>query len=149
LSATSGVTKSGEKTFPFYGASSSEFNRGTGVVYFMCQATGFKLKSNKELPSPDQKFSYVIPKTNVTSSGDKPSGNQQRPMFAEVKLNGNNSYTIYLYRIENIMAGNNLYTQWQHSLNPASYKYLQGNVNGGEGIEYGSWVTNKTPLIEI
>ena len=150
LSETSGVTKSGSKTYPFYGASSSEFNRGTGVVYFMCQATGFKLKSNKELPSPDQRFSYVIPKTNISDpANNKPNGNQQRPMFAEVKLNGNNSYSIYLYRIENIMDGTNLYSQWQYSNSPASYKYLQGNVDGGDGVLYGSWVTNKTPLIEI
>jgi hypothetical protein len=28
-----------------------------GVVYFMCQATGYKLNSNKELPAPSQRFS--------------------------------------------------------------------------------------------
>jgi len=29
------------------------YNNRKGVIYFMCQATGFKLMSNKELPSPD------------------------------------------------------------------------------------------------
>lgn len=28
-------------------------NLTNGVVYFMCQATGYKLTSNKELPSPN------------------------------------------------------------------------------------------------
>jgi len=31
----------------------SFYTGNTGVIYFMCQATGFKLMSNKELPSPD------------------------------------------------------------------------------------------------
>jgi len=39
----------------------------------MLQATGYKLKSNKELPAPDQVYSYVIPKTTVTDSGDTPN----------------------------------------------------------------------------
>ena len=34
-----------------------------GVTYFMCQATGFKLMSNKELPSPKQVFSRYFPQS--------------------------------------------------------------------------------------
>ena len=153
---TSGITKTTDKFFPYYGVSSLT----GGVVYFMCQATGYKLKSNKELPSPSQKFSYVIPKTNVTNSGDKPNANQQRPMFAEIKLD-NNQYTIYLYRIEDIMVGTNLFSQLSYSTAQASYKYLKGNdcdipdpLPEGETEEsyreknkiYGKWGTNKIEL---
>ena len=153
---TSGITKTTDKLFPYYGVSSLT----DGVVYFMCQATGYKLKSNKELPSPSQKFSYVIPKTNVTDKGDKPNANQQRPMFAEIKLD-NNQYTIYLYRIENIMVGTNLFSQLSYSTAQAAYKYLKGNdcdipdpLPEGETEEsyreknkiYGKWGTNKIEL---
>ena len=153
---TSGITKTAKVFFPYYGVSSLT----GGVVYFMCQATGYKLKSNKELPSPSQKFSYVIPKTNVTNSGDKPNANQQRPMFAEIKLD-NNQYTIYLYRIEDIMVGTNLFSQLSYSTAQASYKYLKGNdcdipdpLPEGETEEsyreknkiYGKWGTNKIEL---
>ena len=51
------------------------------VRYIMCQATGYKLKSNKELPTPRQKFSNIIPKTNPGDSSDTPSNNQLYPMF--------------------------------------------------------------------
>jgi hypothetical protein len=56
----------------------------TYVVYFMLQATGFKLKSNKELPGTLQKFSQIIPKTSTGDS--KPSKNQIYPMFAKIAL---------------------------------------------------------------
>ena len=157
LSDTLGITNSNNTVYPFYGVNATDFNRGTGVVYFMCQATGFKLKSNKELPSPSQRFSYVIPKTTVQKTAatpyktDKPNANQQHPMFAEIKLNGSKSYTIYLYRVENIMVKSNLFTQWQHSKSDAQYKWLQGNVSsdGTEDKLYGKWVASKTALIEI
>jgi hypothetical protein len=157
LSDTLGITNSNNTVYPFYGVNATDFNRGTGVVYFMCQATGFKLKSNKELPSPSQRFSYVIPKTTVQKTAaspyktDKPNANQQHPMFAEIKLNGSNSYTIYLYRVENIMVKSNLFTQWQHSKSAAQYKWLQGNISsdGTEDKLYGKWVASKTALIEI
>lgn len=47
--------------FPYTSAPNLE----GGVTYFMCQATGFKLTSNKELPSANQKFSIAIPETTV------------------------------------------------------------------------------------
>lgn len=72
-----------------------------GVVYFMCQATGYKLTSNKELPGNGQHFSCLIPETATKSDGsDSPDGAQQRPMFAVISLGEN--YTIKLCRIENI-----------------------------------------------
>ena len=57
------------------------------VIYFMLQATGFKLKSNKELPGNLQKFSQIIPKTNAST----PSTSQIYPMFAIIDLH-NESY---------------------------------------------------------
>ena len=55
-----------------------------GVIYFMCQATGFKLMSNKELPSTEQVFSQFLPMSNVDES--KASTEQRRPMYAVIDL---------------------------------------------------------------
>ena len=50
-----------------------------GVTYFMCQATGYKLTSNKELPSNCQHFSVLIPKTGKKSDGsDSPDGSNHK-----------------------------------------------------------------------
>ena len=147
--ADAGITRSSSVIYPYYGVSSLT----GGVTYFMCQATGFKLKSNKELPSPDQRFAYVIPKTDNSGSSDKPSKEQQLPMFAEIKLNGSGSYSIYLYRIENILASKgSLFSQVNYSTNPASYDYLVGNEasSASELPIYGKWHANeKVPLIEL
>lgn len=147
-SSSLGITKTSALYYPYYGVS----NLTGGVVYFMCQATGFKLKSNKELPSPDQRFAYVIPKTTVGASSDTPNANQQRPMFAEIALNGG-TYTIYLYRVENIMNGTKLFSQTNYSNSPASFKFLKGNeasVADGTPAIYGNWgYTAKTPLIVV
>ena len=144
-SNTEGIEK-GSVYYPCYSVNSLT----GGVVYFMCQATGYKLKSNKELPSPSQRFSYVIPFTDVTGSSDKPNANQQRPMFSEINLN-DTQYTIYLYRIENIMVGTTLFSQLSYSTSPASYKYLKGNESDGKNDAiYGNWgYTTKTALIVV
>jgi hypothetical protein len=76
------------------------------VIYFMLQATGFKLKSNKELPGPLQKFSQVIPKTTFKATGATPSTSQIYPMFARIDLNSSNynsGLDIKLMAIENIV----------------------------------------------
>lgn len=147
-----GIIKTSAVFYPYYGVGNLE----DGVTYFMCQATGYKLKSNRELPSPSQKFAYVIPKTNITGSSDKPNANQQRPMFAEIVLtnNGESEYNIYLYRIENIMQGTNLFSQISYSTAEASYKFLKGNeastTEEDKDPIYGNWnYTTKTPLITI
>ena len=85
------------------------------VTYFMCQATGYKQTSNKELPSTSQVFSKLIP--NCT--GNKADGNQQFPMFAVINkalINGDKSeYHIKLVRISNIQTADAyLFTQNQH-----------------------------------
>lgn len=66
------------------------------VTYSMCQATGFKLKSNKELPSATQVFSKIIPETvnnnpGNSSSSDSPSKNQLYPMYSVLQFNNDYS----------------------------------------------------------
>lgn len=144
-----GITKTSSVYYPFYGVREL---RSPGVTYFLCQATGAKLKSNKELPSPEQKFSLVIPKTTVGERKDSPDGNQQRPMFSEVTIAGD-SFGIYLSRIENIMdhSHKHVFNQVHHGTAPVEIKYLKaGTSQGSESKIYGSWNnTEKVPLTVI
>ena len=57
------------------------------VTYSMCQATGYKLKSNKELPSSLQVFSKIIPMTDNSGSTDNPNPNQLYPMYSVLEIN--------------------------------------------------------------
>lgn len=62
------------------------------VTYSMCQATGYKLKSNKELPSSLQVFSKIIPMTDngfdeYNKNADKPNPNQLYPMYSVIEIN--------------------------------------------------------------
>ena len=67
------------------------------VIYFMCQATGYKLTSNKELPTPKQRFSILVPKTDDTGKSDSANANQKNPMYAVISLNNSNKkYTLEL-----------------------------------------------------
>lgn len=150
------ITGDGTHVWPFYGVNGSINPTGreySGTTYFMCQATGYKLKSNKELPSPHQKFSYVIPKTTVGASSDSPSTNQLRPMFAEIVISGD-SYDIYLYRVENILNPKNdkfNFSQDVYGTASASFSYLKGDeVASGETDKvFGNWKTEKTALISL
>jgi len=83
------------------------------VSYSMCQATGYKLKSNKELPSPTQVFSKIIPMTKSTQNEttkaftDNPSGEQLYPMYSvlEFEYDGNgkvNGISVAMNRITSI-----------------------------------------------
>ena len=56
------------------------------VTYSMCQATGYKLKSNKELPSKTQVFSKIIPETTYDGDSDKPNANQLYPMYSVLEF---------------------------------------------------------------
>lgn len=71
------------------------------VTYFMVQATGYKLKSNKELPSANQTFSVIKPNTTIVNGKDTADYSQESPMFATIKFD-NNQWGISLYRIINI-----------------------------------------------
>lgn len=68
-----------------------------GVVYFMCQATGYKLTSNKELPSRSQAYSKIVPET----SGSKADVSQTYPMYATFEYT-DSSIKANLYRVANI-----------------------------------------------
>ena len=77
------------------------------VSYSMCQATGYKLKSNKELPSAAQVFSKIIPMTiNDDPAGkgsDGPSPEQLYPMYSVLEFNKDCSeLTVTMNRITGI-----------------------------------------------
>lgn len=116
-----------------------------GITYFMCQATGFKLKSNKELPSPDQKFSIIIPKTgtNAKTGADSPDANQQYPMFAIISFGTNT--TVKLARIDGILS-NKTFTQTGYdNTKPMTLQYLKKNSTDN----YGTWQNGEEVLITI
>ena len=141
-----GVSVNSGTLWPYYGVRGDSYPK---VTYLMCQATGFKLKSNKELPSSQQKFSYVIPKTDNSGTADSPNDNQLKPMFTEIVLSGN-TYTAYLRRIEEITNGTKLFSQQAFSTKPAKFMYLKGNESDGTNeAMFGHWVNEKTPLIVL
>ena len=109
-------------------------NNFSPVVYMMCQATGYKLTSNKELPSNYQHFSMVIPET--TSGETSADNNQKHPMITITKLSGS-TYTIELARIQNILSASKTFTQQAYGTsNPLlSYGYIPANSDS----RYISW----------
>lgn len=111
----------------------------TGVIYFMCQATGFKQKSNKELPSTSQKFSQFIPKSDLTATPAAASNEQQMPMYAIFKLNQNNPWSVQLIRLNNIQSGKaKLLTQLDYGKQAITRQYLYDDPND-QAWPYGSW----------
>ena len=95
------------------------------VTYSMCQATGYKLKSNKELPSDVQVFSKIIPFTDTLSSSDAPNANQLYPMYSvlDIEYDDNdkvNGIAVSMNRIGGILAS------------PGSDKFDQGSYGKGD-----------------
>lgn len=117
-----------------------------GVTYFMCQATGYKLTSNKELPSTNQKFSIVLPQTTIKDGKDSPSAQQKFPMFAIFNLDNTASTDIKLIRIKNIFADKTVFNQLVHSKNPPFFEYLQEIQ---ESKNYGEWKTDEAVLLTV
>lgn len=97
-------------------------NNYSPVVYVMCQASGYKLTSNKELPSNYQHFSMVIPQTTEGASKDDPDSNQKHPMITITKLSGN-QYTIELIRIQNILSASQTFTQQAYGKKDPLFSY--------------------------
>ena len=118
-------------------------NLTNGVAYFMCQSTGYKLTSNKELPSANQKYSQIIPQTSVVSGADKPDKNQQYPMYAIIDLD-ENTYSIKLIRLHNVFDSNFKFSQSNYSSMPISKQYLAQSTN-----DYGTWQVSEATLITI
>lgn len=80
------------------------------VTYSMCQATGYKLKSNKELPCYLQVFSKIIPLTDNTGSSDVPNPNQLYPMYSVIEVNYEDNVidniNVRMRRVTNIFKSN-------------------------------------------
>lgn len=102
------------------------------VNYSMCQATGYKLKSNKELPCAYQVFSKLIPMTsNVYKDNkftDTVNENQLYPMYSvlEFKHDTNNiinAIDVKLCRIKGIFKANgkDSFTQTSYGTNKLNY----------------------------
>ena len=147
-----GVMPEGNVLFPYYGVTLNDGQELGGVKYVMCQATGFKLKSNKELPGPNQRFSYIIPFTDVGDSSDTPSDQQLVPMFTEIRPD---TYDIYLMRLVNIHKTHPndgtpaVLSQKDFSKDPIRVEYLykdlsQYNANNIGDAIYGIWTTATT-----
>lgn len=146
------------------------------VRYFMMQATGYKLKSNKELPSESQRFSNIIPLTtsNANTGADSPAGDQQRPMFGEITFvknnNGEEYINLYIIRINNILTHDEttflatkwMFTQLDYNESPTTLECVR-EFNDGEiqkeiykwnesSRSYGVWKNINTqyqPIISI
>ena len=116
-------------------------NLSGGITYFMCQATGYKLTSNKELPSPDQKFSIIVPNTGRDSSNaDAADDNQKDPMFAIINNSG-----IRLIKIQNIFNSNYKFSQTAYGNAKSKIKFLSQN-----GVdEHGTWGDTEKYLINF
>lgn len=133
------------------------YNNRKGVIYFMCQATGFKLMSNKELPSPDQTFSQYIPKSQITRDSNtnaitksSASPEQRYPMYAVIELGS--TWNIILTRLANIQVNpTTLFTQVAHGTASVEKQYLYDNSQEeGENIwRYGGWSNVKRTLLQI
>ena len=108
--------------YPYYGVVNDTYSDNS-IRYFMCQATGFKLKSNKELPTDKQRFSMIIPKTSSTGTTDKPDANQQYAMYAKIYFD-NTDKKLELARFKNITAKTNLLTQNTYSTSPIVMEYM-------------------------
>ena len=141
------------------------------VNYSMCQATGYKLKSNKELPCMYQVFSKLIPLTTHATKKDEANPNQLYPMFSVLQFEhdnkGNiNAIDVRMCRITGIFKtdGTDTFTQTSYGKNNSlGIQYLievnDENVNIINDIlykddkehqikksdyMYGAWITEGT-----
>lgn len=110
-----------------------------GVTYFMCQATGYKLTSNKELPSANQKFSLAVPNTINKGGKDSADDNQKHPMFGIIKLS-TSQYIVKLVRVENIFNTTYKFAQNVFSEKPMVLKYFKSVPDNN----YGTWVSEES-----
>lgn len=126
-----------------------QYSNASYTVYLMCQATGFKLKSNKELPGNYQRFSAIIPKTNVKSSGDTPDNEQQSPMYVIIDCDTSPSFE--LIKLWNINNGSTSYS----NIANAKFKFTQQDYSSSPIQEYyystnaypkGTWTSTQNNL---
>ena len=140
-----GINRSadGSTIYPYYGVELAPGTELGGVIYMMCQATGFKLKSNKELPGPSQRFSFIIPRTKPGDSGDTPSDEQLQPMYTEIHPD---THEAYLLRLKNIHNGKKVLSQTDYGTKAIVPEYLHRNSKTEVNM-YGQWTTNKKLLL--
>lgn len=115
-----------------------------GVTYFMCQATGYKLTSNKELPSANQKFSLAVPQTSNTGGSDKANDNQKYPMFAIIKLT-TGQYDVKLVRIANIFDSGFKFSQTNYSTEDMKLQYFTQVAENN----YGKWGDTEETMLTL
>jgi hypothetical protein len=108
------------------------------INYSMCQATGYKLKSNKELPCAYQVFSKLIPLTDHTTEG--PNGNQLYPMYSVIEFEHSrdkeiNAINVKLCRVAGIFAkdGKDSFTQTNYGKKSPSIQYLLEIISDNKG----------------
>ena len=111
---------------PLLKSSSNELNY---VTYFMCQATGYKVKSNKELPSDKQTFAKVVAGT----SGSSAQMSQLYPMYAIVEFN-DSEIKVKLVRLGNIITINTNKTTESFNLQSISTETLSTQYLPATGI---------------
>ena len=114
------------------------------VLYLMCQATGYKLTSNKELPSICQKFSMLIPHTDLKGGADSPSADQKQPMFGIIDILNDNHYNLKIGRLMNILGTSSGFTQSNYGTKQTSIEYI---VLSNHYI-YGIWTKNDNGIIK-
>lgn len=115
------------------------------VTYSMCQATGYKLKSNKELPSTTQLFSKIIPKTKHQASGDKPHESQLYPMYSILEFSDDCSELfVSMNRIRGIFASDDTdtFTQNQYGTGEMNVQTLCTGPDLAANVRmYGTWLS--------
>ena len=125
------------------------------VNYSMCQATGYKLKSNKELPSPYQVFSKLIPMSTFENGSDKPNGNQLYPMFSIIEFEHDRSrnvtaINVKLCRVGGIFQadGKDTFTQTSYGLGKPTIKYLieidDSKIEGDDNMTKAEFIKSVT-----
>ena len=108
------------------------------ITYLMCQATGYKYSSNKELPAYTQAFSELIPQT---TEKEKPADSQKYPMFIDILLN-NTTISYKLISVNNVFDSKYLFTQRTYGTSASTLKYIKIKDN----TLYGTWLDNITTL---
>jgi hypothetical protein len=135
------------------------------INYSMCQATGYKLKSNKELPCAYQVFSKLIPETSHANGKDSANGNQLYPMYSVFKFEHDrdgdiDAIDIKLCRVTGIFASNGTdsFTQTSYGTSEMDIEYLvevndsnvndinnvlpdKGKITGKNQYMYGAWIS--------
>lgn len=122
-----------------------------GVIYFMCQATGYKQTSNKELPGSSQAFSQLLPLTTFDSIKNKDiaSSEQQAPMFGILKWDGN-IRILQLARIMNIQSGlkKPLYNNTgEYGTTSPFLQYVDCTSGNYVQNRFGNWQTKESNIL--